>query len=100
MAMPILVVITIVEVILSGAIPLRLDWVVDTIGPITAAYWEFSAMAASADLASLLGPAAGDQSWPHEVSEYVTALGVLGAMSAVLLVAAIVLSGRHDPGRG
>ena len=99
MAMPVLVVVTILEVILSGAIPLRVDWVVDYVGWVIAGNWQFTAMAASTDLNVLLGPAGGEDEWPHTIGTYLTSLGVLGAMSAVFLVVAVFLTGRHDPGR-
>lgn len=99
MAMPVLVVLTISEVILSGAIPLRVDWVVDTVGWAMAAHWQFSAMASSIDLAALLGPAAAGATWPHAASGYLTAAAVLLAMSAGMLILAIALNRRHDPGR-
>ena len=99
MAMPVLVVVTILEIILSGAIPLRVDWVVDYVGWVIAGNWQFTAMAASAGLHALLGPAGGGDEWPHTLGTYLTGLGVLGAMSVIFLVLAVVLTGRHDPGR-
>jgi hypothetical protein len=97
-AMPVLVVVTILEIILSGAIPLRLNWVVDWIGWAMAAHWEFIAMAASVDLNTLLGPTA-DSTWPHEVSQYLMGMGILSVMSLFFWLLATLLTGLHDPGR-
>lgn len=99
MAMPVLVVVTILVIILSGAIPLRVDWVVDNVGWAITGNWQFTAMAASTDLNVLLGPAGGGDDWPHTIGTYLTGMGVLAAMSAIFLLLAVLLTGRHDPGR-
>jgi len=97
-ALPVLVIMTMLQVVLSGAIPLRFDWLLDAVGWLMAAYWAFRAMAASVGLASLEPPPAA-QEWAHEAGQFWLSLGVLGVMSVVFIVGAIVVAGRHDPGR-
>lgn len=97
-ALPALVIATMVQVVFSGAIPLRFDRLLDLVGWMMPAYWEFRAMASSVGLDGLLGNPA-DPTWPQESSEWWLSMAVLCAMSVVFIVVAIVVTGRHDPGR-
>lgn len=96
-ALPALVIATMVQVVFSGAIPLRSDWLLDAFGWAMPAYWEFEAMAASVDLSALTGNQSGI--WLHEVQQWWTGVGVLGLMAAGFVVLATLVSRRHDPGR-
>ena len=97
-ALPVLVIVTMIQVVFSGAVPLRFDWLLDWVGPFMAAYWAYKAMASSIQLDVILGPQA-DHVWEHAASEYWRSVGVLGLMSLVFIVATIILTGRHDPGK-
>ncbi len=97
-ALPVLVIVTMVQVVFSGAVPLRFDWLLDWVGPVMAAYWAYRAMASSIQLDVILDPA-GDRTYEHVASEYWLSLGVLGLMSLTFVVATVVVAGRHDPGR-
>lgn len=97
-ALPALVIATMVQVVFSGAIPLRFTQLLDVIGWVIPGYWEFRAMAASVDLDTLLGPEP-PQDWPHEPATWWQSLVVLIGMSVVLVIAAIAAAGRHDPGK-
>ena len=97
-ALPALVIATMVQVVFSGAIPLRFDKLLDLVGWMTPAYWEFRAMASSIGLDALLGNAAGS-TWPQESSQWWLSMGVLGVMTIVFIGIAVAVTGRHDPGK-
>lgn len=96
-ALPALVIATMVQVVFSGAIPLRADWLLDAIGWAMPAFWEFEAMAASVDLGALIGDP--DSPWSHTAGQWWLSMGVLAVMTLFFIAAAIAVSGRHDPGR-
>lgn len=97
-ALPALVIATMVQVVFSGAIPLRYTALLDVIGPVMPGYWEFRAMAASTDLDTLLGPEP-PQDWPHQPAAWWLSAAILAAMTILLIIAAILATGRHDPGK-
>ena len=97
-ALPALVIATMVQVVFSGAIPLRYPEVLDAVGWLMPGYWQFEAMAASVNLDQLLGPQAPG-SWVHETATWWLSAGVLGLMSLLFILLAIIAVGRHDPGR-
>jgi hypothetical protein len=97
-ALPALVIATMVQVVFSGAIPLRFERLLDLVGWMMPAYWEFRAMASSVGLDGLLGNP-DDPTWPQESSQWWLSMAVLGVMSVAFIVIAIVVTGRHDPGR-
>jgi ABC-type multidrug transport system ATPase subunit len=97
-ALPALVIATMVQVVFSGAIPLRYTQLLDAVGWAMPGYWEFRAMAASTDLDTLLGPEP-PQDWPHEPGAWWASAAVLAAMTFAFIFAAILATGRHDPGK-
>ena len=97
-ALPALVIATMVQVVFSGAIPLRYSALLDAVGWAMPGYWEFRAMAASTDLDTLLGPEP-PQDWPHDASAWWLSVIVLIAMALIFIIAAIIATGRHDPGK-
>ena len=97
-ALPVLVITTMVQVVLSGAIPLRFDWLLNLFGPLMAAYWAFRAMASSIGLDALLGPEASN-TWPHETAQWWISMTALAVMSIAFVIATMVVTGRQDPGR-
>jgi len=98
-ALPALVIATMVQVVFSGAIPLRIQGLVDAVGWVMPGYWEFRAMAASVDLDALLGPETTETTWTHAASEWWLSAIVLAVMSAVFITVAIALLSRSDPGK-
>ena len=93
-----LVIVTMLQIVLSGAIPLRWPSIDDVVGLGIPAAWAFKACAALTDLDVLLGPEA-EQDWKATPSVVTTALGVLAAMAIAFIVAAMALLRRSDPGR-
>jgi len=97
-ALPTLVIITMIQVVLSGAIPIRFEGLTDIIGPVLPGYWAFEAMASSVDLSLLLG-SPGDGVWPPTAGHVLVSWAILGLMGAAMILAGSVLAGRHDPGK-
>jgi ABC-type multidrug transport system ATPase subunit len=97
-ALPALVIATMVQVVFSGAIPLRYTALLDAVGWAMPGYWEFRAMAASTDLDTLLGPEP-PQDWVHQSDTWWQSVMVLTAMTFIFITAAIIATGRYDPGR-
>jgi ABC-type multidrug transport system ATPase subunit/pSer/pThr/pTyr-binding forkhead associated (FHA) protein len=93
-----LVIVTMLQIVLSGAIPLRWPSIDNVVGLAIPAAWAFKACAALTDLDALLGPAA-EQDWEATTSVVTTSLMVLAGMAVVFIVAAIALLRRSDPGR-
>jgi len=96
--LPVLVIATMLQVVLSGAIPLRWPAIDDVVGVAVPAYWAFVACAALTDLDVLLGPGA-DQDWQGTPSVVWTSVAMLGFMAVLFVAAATVLLRRSDPGR-
>jgi len=97
-ALPALVIATMVQVVFSGAIPLRYTQLLDAVGWAMPGYWEFRAMATSTDPDALLGPEP-PQDWPHEPGAWWTSAAVLAAMTFAFILVAVLATGRHDPGK-
>ena len=93
-----LVIVTMLQIVLSGAIPLRWQSIDDVVGLAIPAAWAFKACAALADLDVLLGPGA-EQDWEATSTVFTTSLMVLAGMAVVFIVLAMVLLRRSDPGR-
>ena len=96
--LPVLVIVTMVQIVLSGAIPLRWSAFDDLLGLAIPAAWAFKALAAMTDLDLLLGPGA-DQDWVASEDVVWESLVAMGVMSVVFVVLATVLLKRSDPGR-
>jgi hypothetical protein len=97
-ALPALVIATMVQVVFSGAIPLRFSNLLELVGWMMPGYWEFRAMASTIGLDALLGQFT-DPTWPRETAQWWLSMVVLTVMSMLFIAAAIVVTGRHDPGR-
>ena len=54
-AMPCLVVATVSQIVISGAVPLRYDHILDSVGWINPGYWAMNALASTIDLSVLTG---------------------------------------------
>jgi hypothetical protein len=98
-ALPALVIVTMVQVVFSGAIPMRFSALLDVVGPIMPGYWEFRALASSTDLDLLLGVDPQAATWPHEVGQWMGSAAVLTGMGVFFIIAAIYIAGRKDPGK-
>lgn len=99
--MPILVALTMVQVVLSGAVPVSVDWLLDVLGPIVPAYWIMNMLAATVDLNALSFIEETDYltAWESEVSN----LGLSASIAFAMFVGFVVLSGliarKATPGR-
>lgn len=96
--LPVLVIVTMLQVVLSGAIPLRWEAIDDVLGIVIPAAWAFTALAAITDLDQLLGPFA-EQDWASTPEVIWSSVAMLTAMAMIFIMAAIALLRRSDPGR-
>ena len=90
-AMPVLVVVTMAQVVLSGAIQLRWEWILDWLAWVDPAYWAMNAMSGSVDLNGLSG-LQGDARlawWMNTVYVWQAGMFHLALMLLVLLGAAL-----------
>lgn len=90
-AMPVLVVVTMAQVVLSGAIQLRWEWILAWLAWVDPAYWAMNAMSGSVDLNGLSGlqGAARLEWWKHTVYVWQAGMFHLALMFLVLLGAAL-----------
>lgn len=89
-AMPALVVVTMAQVVLSGAIQLRYEWILVWLAMFDPAYWAMNAMSASVDLNVLSGlQGAARLAWKHTVDVWQAGMFHLALMFLVLLGAAL-----------
>jgi len=90
-AMPALVVFTMTQVVLSGAIQLRYAWMLDGPARLDPAYWAMNAMSASADLNVLSGLPGAERFawWVHSAAGWQGSMLHLATMFAALLGAAL-----------
>lgn len=98
-ALPALVIATMAQVVFSGAIPLRVNGLIDAIGWMMPGYWEFRGMASSVNLDVLLGQGRGGEAWAHSPGAWWLSAFVLVVMSVGFLAVAAGLLSRADPGR-
>lgn len=96
--LPILVIVTMLQVVLSGAIPLRWELIDSIFGVVVPAYWAFEGLAALTDLSLLLGQTETPE-WGNTLGDVLQSVGALVGLSLLLLVAAMALVRRSDPGR-
>ena len=89
--MPALVVFTMTQVVLSGAIQLRYAWMLDGPARLDPAYWAMNAMSASADLNVLSGLHGAERFawWVHSAAGWQRSMLHLAIMFAALLGAAL-----------
>lgn len=97
-SLPILVIVTMVQVVLSGAIPLRWEFAESTVGLVIPAYWGFEALAAVTDLGSLIG-LQGPEAWSTSIQEAVQNVAALGLLGLGFLGLATLFIRRSDPGK-
>jgi Flp pilus assembly pilin Flp len=95
-ALPALVLITVVQVVLSGAVPLRFDEIAETLGLIDPSYWAMNMMAGTVDLNALVGYVDDDvvSSWEQAQSTWQESLYALSAYGTLLAVA-LIGAARH-----
>lgn len=92
-ALPALVVITMLQVVFSGAVPLRYESLAQTLGLVNPAYWAMNSMAATSDLNALLGYGSDDEvlTWVSTVTNWTTSTGTLAGFAIFLCIAVIAL---------
>ena len=97
-AMPVLVVVTMAQVVLSGAIQLRWEWILDGPAKIDPAYWAMNALSASVDLNVLSGlhGAARFAWWMHSAYVWQSGMFHLALIFAVVLAAALWRLQRNE----
>lgn len=88
--MPTLVLTTMAQVVISGALPIRIDWLTDTVGMINPAYWAMNAIGASTDMNRISALQGSDafSRWNNLISNVQVPLFVL----FLILVLAAILS--------
>ena len=96
--LPILVIVTMLQVVLSGAIPLRWEFIDSLFGVVMPAYWAFEGLAALADLSSLMGQLE-DPEWGKSLGVVIQSVGALVVLGLVFLAVATILIRRSDPGK-
>jgi len=97
-AMPFLVILTMVQVILSGAVPVSLYFGLTAIAP---ARWGFGAVASTADLNNT-SPIPGnspDKLWDHTASQWLTNMAVTIALGLLFVLLTYVVLRRMGPRR-
>jgi hypothetical protein len=99
-ALPALVVITMLQVVFSGAVPLRYESLAQTLGLVNPAHWAMNSMAATVDLNALLGYGSDDEvlTWVSTVTNWGTSAGTLAGF-AIFLCIAVVTLGSMKPSR-
>lgn len=92
-ALPALVVITMLQVVFSGAVPLRYESLAQTLGLVNPAYWAMNSMAATSDLNALLGYGSDDEvwTWVSTLTNWTTSTGTLAGFAILLCIAVIAL---------
>ncbi len=92
-ALPALVVITMLQVVFSGAVPLRYESLAQTLGLVNPAYWAMNSMAATADLNALLGYGSDDEvlTWVSTVTNWTMSTGTLAGFALFLGIAVVAL---------
>lgn len=95
-ALPALVLITVVQVVLSGAVPLRFDEIAETLGLIDPSYWAMNMMAGTVDLNALVGYTDDDfvSTWEQAQSTWRESLYALSAYGTLLAVG-LIGAARH-----
>ena len=97
-AMPILVLLTMIQVILSGGVPVSLPFGLTAIAP---ARWGFGAVASTADLNNT-SPIPGnspDKLWDHTSSQWLTNIGVTIGLGLLFVLLTWISLRRLGPRR-
>ncbi len=97
-AMPFLVVLTMVQVILSGGVPVSLYFGLTAIAP---ARWGFGAVASTADLnkTSPIQIGSTDKLWAHTSSQWLNDMGVMIGLALLFVLLAWFFVHRQGPRR-
>ena len=96
--MPTLVLLTMIQVIISGALPIRLDWLINSTGLINPAYWGMNAIGASTDLNIVTG-LYGERSkvrWNALEENYTIPVLILCVFTVLFLFAAYFSLNRKE----
>jgi ABC transport system ATP-binding/permease protein len=97
-AMPVLVLLTMVQVILSGGVPVSLNYGLEAIAP---ARWGFGAVASTADLNHTAPPIQvnGDKLWAHTSSQWLTDMGFMIGLAVLFVLVTWFFMRRLGPRR-
>jgi ABC-type multidrug transport system ATPase subunit len=99
--MPILVALTMVQVVLSGAVPVSVDWLLDTLGPVVPAYWIMNMLAVTTDLNALSFIEQADylKAWESTAANFGLSAAIVAGMFLVFVFAAGLVARKATPGR-
>jgi hypothetical protein len=99
-AMPAMVAATVSQIILSGAVPLRFEGILDSIGILNPAYWAMNALASTSDLGYLISDSSNER-WSSTASNWNQNIAMLLVFFIVLFVLTNVgLRNRRKKVRG
>ena len=90
--MPVLVGVTMIQVVLSGAVPLSIEEILGTVSNAVPAFWSTSMLAATIDLNSISFAQSSDyfDFWESTSSNWYLSAGVLGGIFLLVIIATIV----------
>ncbi len=99
--MPILVAMTMVQVVLSGAVPVSVDWLLDALGPIVPAYWIMNMLAVTTNLNALSFIEEADylKAWDSTAANFGLSAAIVAGMFLVFIFAAGLAARKATPGR-
>jgi hypothetical protein len=96
--MPALVLTTMGQVVLSGAVPIRQSGLLDLVGLPNPGYWAMNAIAATADLNEISGLPSDEQGafWDQNPENWLVSIAVLGFLTLAITIATrLVLAHRE-----
>lgn len=94
-AMPLLVLATMILIVLSGALTLRFDGLLEWAQYAVPSFWAHNAMAAAVDLNALTGAVEANETWEHTMENWTAGvLGTLAFAPAFLAAASVALRRR------
>lgn len=96
--MPALVLTTMGQVVLSGAVPIRQSGLLDLVGLPNPGYWAMNAIATTADLNDISGLPSDEQGafWDQDPENWLVSLAVLGFLTLAITIATrLVLAHRE-----
>ena len=98
--MPLLVLVVIAELVFSsGLFPVHDRPPLEQLSWLSPSRWAYAMGAATANLNALPGTSPPDPLWRHEVSTWLAALGLCGALGVFMVILLVPLLGRLDPQR-